>query len=118
MLGIGLAATITGTLSYYLDITFTVELFIWALLSAVVVSVWYHLFRRGNTTQSGQSHYRVDTIGIVTEDITPSHHGRVIFDTPVLGNREWPAFANEAIQKDTDVEIVQISGQLIKVKKI
>jgi len=117
MLGLGLAALLTGAAAVIFSMGFVAELFMWATLSSFVVIVWAVFFRRSSDTQSGQPHYRVDTKGTVTEAIVPPAHGRVRFDIPVLGNREWPAFADSPIETGMRVGIVDVSGQLIKVKK-
>ena len=78
---------------------------------------WWRFIRQRTVTQSGQPYYRLDTKGTVSEAILPPQRGRVLFDIPVLGNREWPAFADEAIDAGEKVQIVDVSGQLIKVEK-
>jgi len=115
MLGIGVAAILTGVLTYLLGLSLAAELLVWALLSALFVVGWYRFIRPRSVTQSGQPDYRFDTLGTVTEAIAPPQRGRVVFDIPVLGNREWPAFADEAIAPGTKVRIADVSGQLIKV---
>lgn len=115
MLGIGVAAIITGLLTYGLGLSFAVELLVWSVLSALFFVLWYRFIRQKSVTQSGQPDYRFDTLGTVTEPIAPPQRGWVVFDIPVLGNREWPAFADEAIETGTKVRIADVSGQLIKV---
>jgi membrane protein implicated in regulation of membrane protease activity len=118
MLGLGVAAIIVGILDTFVDISFTVELSIWMLLSILAIVAWFKWFREPPITESGQSNYRLDTLGIVMEDIQPHSRGKVIFDTPVLGNTSWHAISKVDIDKDTRVQIVQINGQLIEVEPI
>lgn len=118
MLGIGVAAILTGLAALLLHLSFASELLVWSVLSLLFVVGWWRFIRQRTVTQSGQPHYRVDTKGTVVEAITPPQRGRVLFDIPVLGNREWPAFADEALEAGAKVEIVDVSGQLIKVKRI
>lgn len=118
LLGIGIAAVATGLLTWLLPLSFTAELLLWSAGSAVVMVFWYRRFRRAGEHESGQAGYRVDTPGTVTEPIEPPARGRVLFDAPVLGNREWPAFADRPIAKGTRVRIVEVSGQMIKVEEI
>ncbi|WP_369791780.1 NfeD family protein [Sulfurovum sp. AR] len=118
ILGLGIAAIIVGILDIFLDTSFTLELTIWMILSILVIAVWFKWFREEPVTESGQSNYRLDTLGVVMEDIQPHSRGKVTFDTPVLGNTSWHAISKVDIAKGTRVKIVQISGQLIEVAPI
>ncbi len=116
ILGLGVSAILVGIIDAVLDISFTLELSIWMAFSVLAIMAWFKWFREPPLTDSGQSNYRLDTLGIVMEDIQPHSRGKVTFDTPVLGNTSWHATAKTNIEKDTRVEIVQINGQLIEVK--
>jgi membrane protein implicated in regulation of membrane protease activity len=118
ILGLGVAAIIVGVLDIFLDLSFTVELAIWMILSVLVIAAWFKWFREEPVTESGQSNYRLDTLGVVMEDIQPHSRGKVTFDTPVLGNTSWHAISKVDIDKGTRVKIVQINGQLIEVKPL
>ncbi|MBD3800228.1 MAG: NfeD family protein [Campylobacterales bacterium] len=115
LLGIGVAAILTGTLAYLFDLSFSAELLTWSIFSTLFIVGWWRFIRQRTVSESGQPNYRVDTKGSVTEGIEPPQRGKVLFDIPVLGNREWPAFADEPIAIGTKVCIVDVSGQLIKV---
>jgi inner membrane protein len=116
MLGLGVAAIIVGIIDTTMDTSFTIELSIWMVLSIAAIAAWFKWFRELPITDSGQSNYRLDTLGIVMEDIQPHSRGKVTFDTPVLGNTTWHATAKVDINKGTRVQIVQINGQLIEVE--
>ncbi len=118
MLGLGIAAIIVGLIDTTMNTSFTVELSIWMVLSILAIAAWFKWFREPPLTDSGQSNYRLDTLGIVMEDIQPHSRGKVTFDTPVLGNTSWHAISKVDIDKDTRVQIVQINGQLIEVEPI
>ena len=118
MLGLGIAAIIVGIIDTQLNTSFTVELSIWMVLSILAIASWFKWFREPPLTDSGQSNYRLDTLGIVMEDIQPHSRGKVTFDTPVLGNTSWHAISKVDIDKGTRVQVVQINGQLIEVEPI
>ena len=118
LLGLGLAAILVGIIDVMMDTSFTVELSIWMVLSILAIGAWFKWFREEPITDSGQSNYRLDTLGVVLEDIQPHSRGKVKFDTPVLGNTHWHAIATVDIDQGTRVEIVQINGQLIEVKPL
>ncbi len=82
------------------------------------IAAWFKWFRQNPVTESGQSNYRLDTLGTVIEDIQPHSRGKVTFDTPVLGNTSWHATSKIDIDKNTRVKIVQINGQLIEVEPL
>ncbi|WP_309499469.1 NfeD family protein [Sulfurovum sp.] len=115
ILGLGVAAITVGVIDVFMETTFTVELSIWMILSILAIASWFRWFRENPITDSGQSNYRLDTLGTVIEDIQPHSRGKVTFDTPVLGNTSWHATSKVDIDKDTRVKIVQINGQLIEV---
>ena len=118
ILGLGVAAVMVGIIDVTIGTSFNVELTIWIVLSILAIAAWFKWFREPPITDSGQSNYRLDTLGIVIEEIQPHSRGKVTFDTPVLGNTSWHATAKVDISKDTRVEIVQVNGQLIEVKPI
>lgn len=118
MLMLAIAALFVGLIAFVLAISFNTELFVWIVLSVLSISIWMKWFRRSEATDSGQSNYRLDTLGIVTEDIKPHDRGKVDFDTPVLGNTSWHATADMDISKGSRVKIIEVNGQLIKVESI
>ena len=118
MLGLGVAAILVGVIDSLIGTSFKTELFIWIVLSVLSIAAWFKWFREKPITDSGQSNYRLDTLGTVKEDIQPHSRGKVTFDTPVLGNTTWHAIAKVDINKETRVKIVQINGQLIEVEPI
>ena len=118
MLGLGVAAILVGVIDMLFGTTFNTELFVWILLSLLSIAAWFKWFREPRQTDSGQSNYRLDTLGRVLEEIEPHSRGKVKFDSPVLGNTIWHATAKVRIAKDTRVRIVQINGQLIEVEAV
>ena len=116
MLGLGVAAILVGITDSMFNTSFTVELSIWMILSILAIGAWFKWLREDPLTQSGQSNYKLDTLGTVQEDIQPHSRGKVKFDTPVLGNTVWHSTAKVDIDKNTRVKIVQITGQLIEVE--
>lgn len=118
MLGLGIAAVLVGIIDVMFETSFTVELTVWMFFSLLAIAAWFKWFKEAPLTQSGQSNYRLDTLGTVQEEIHPHSRGKVKFDTPVLGNTIWHATAKVDIDQDSRVQIVQISGQLIEVEPL
>jgi len=118
LLGLGIASVLVGFIDINFNLSFTANLSIWMILSIIMTAIWFKFFKVAPITDSGQSNYRLDTLGIVIEEIQPHKRGKVTFDAPVLGNTSWPATATTIIAKSTPVQIVQINGQLIEVEPI
>ena len=118
ILGLAVAAILVGIIDLLFLTAFNTELLIWIIFSLLAIAAWFKWFREPHQTDSGQSNYRLDTLGIVLEEIEPHNRGKVKFDSPVLGNTAWHATAKVKIEKDTRVKIVQINGQLIEVEPV
>ncbi|HHS84201.1 MAG TPA: NfeD family protein [Gammaproteobacteria bacterium] len=118
LLGLGIAAILVGAVDLLSNISFTTELLLWLVFSVVAMGIWFKWFRVESVSRSGQSNYRLDTLGTVLEEITPHQRGKVAFDVPVLGNTTWHATARTEIPKGARVKIVQVTGQLIEVEQI
>lgn len=115
IIGFGIVAILVGVMAWSFDTSFNAELFVWTIFSIIAIGIWYKWFREPDISDSGQSNYRLDTIGTVQEAIAPHSRGKVKFDNPVLGNSVWHATAQTDISPKTRVKIVRINGQLIEV---
>ena len=118
MLGLGVAAVFVGVVDLVGDTSFTLELGIWMILSVLSIAAWFKWVKEPTVSHTGQSNYRLDTLGTVTQQIEPHQRGKVVFDTPVLGNSTWHATAKESIGTGMRVKIVDVNGQLIEVQKV
>lgn len=117
VLWFGLAAIIVGLVDFTFATTFMTELFLWIILSVLFLTLWFMFFKEKTVSKSGQSDFTLGTNGIVTQDIKSHDKGKVRFDAPVLGSSEWFAIADEEIEVGTPIHIVDVKGQLLKVKK-
>lgn len=115
---LGLSALIVGFMDLYFETSFTTEITIWILLSLLFVFLWFKVFKPKGTSHSGQSDNSFDVRGSVTERISKGEKGRVKFDSPVLGDTQWYAIADEDLDEGTRVEIREVRGQLIYVKRV
>jgi membrane protein implicated in regulation of membrane protease activity len=113
----GLSAIAVGFIDLALKTTFFVELSIWILLSILLLSVWFIYFRDKDVDRSGQADEGFDTVGVVIEAISKNSRGEVQFQSPVLGSSRWLASSDEDIDVGTKVKIVDVKGQLIKVRE-
>jgi len=115
MLTLGISAILVGTLDLFFELSFKAEILLWLLFAIFSIIAWMKWFKEKTVSNSGQSDYRLDTLGTVTELIKPHQRGKVIFDAPVLGNTRWHATSRVDIAPGTRVSIVEINGQLIEV---
>lgn len=115
---LGLSALIVGFMDLFLETSFTLELLVWILLSLLFVFLWFKVFKVKVNSRSGQSDNSFDVQGSVIEKIKQGEKGRVKFDSPVLGDTQWAAIADEDIDEGTRVAILEVRGQLIHVKRL
>jgi membrane protein implicated in regulation of membrane protease activity len=117
----GLSAVIVGVVENFFETAFIVDFAIWIALSLMLLALWYLRFRPQNSSkdslETGQANFHTDAIGKVTEPIMMGHKGRVHFASPVLGSSDWAAISKEPLEVGTRVRIIEINGQLLKVKK-
>jgi membrane protein implicated in regulation of membrane protease activity len=115
---LGLSAIIVGFMDLYFETSFATELTVWILLSLFFVFLWFKVFKPKRASNSGQSDNSFDVNGSVIEKIGKGKKGRVKFDSPVLGDTQWYAIADEDLEAGSRVEIREVRGQLMYVKRV
>ncbi len=116
MLGLGVAAMIVGEMENIFNLSLSVQLGLWIVLSLLSIVLWFKYLKSYTPhDSSGQSDYALGTQGVVIETIEPHNRGVVKFDNPILGNTEWQATANITIPKGARIKLINIKGQLIEV---
>lgn len=118
ILALSVAAILVGIVDFFMPMSLSGQLLWWIIFSLIGVALWYRYIKTKTYTKSGQSNYKLDTLGTVTEPIEAFKRGKVAFDSPVLGNTLWHATAKIDIEAGARVCIVQINGQLIEVAPI
>lgn len=56
-------------------------------------------------------------MGTVSQDIKAGGRGKVVFDSPVLGNTTWDATSKNDIKIGSRIYIAEINGQLMVVEE-
>lgn len=115
---LGVSALIVGTLDAIFATSFTTELAVWIVLSVLLLFLWFKVFKPKAASHSGQSDNTFDVQGTVTARIKKGEKGQVKFDSPVLGDTQWYAIADEVLEASTRVKIIEVRGQLMYVKKV
>jgi membrane protein implicated in regulation of membrane protease activity len=113
----GLSAIVIGFVALLFTTSFLGELALWILLSILFLFIWFKFFKEASVSESGQSDFRLETKGVVIERIPHAERGKVRFEVPVLGSSQWHAISDEVLEVGDTVHIVDVNGQLIKVKK-
>ena len=101
-------------------ISFTWQLFIWAIASCVFTFLWFRFIRPRMTDRTKAGISREAAVGETGQVIQAPEDGRrgtVRFTIPLLGSEEWPFICDEAVSAGERVRVIDISGNTLVVKK-
>jgi len=119
ILWIGLGALITGLIKFMFPLSFTAQILIWTVASAVMVVVWMKYFKSPDRTHAGQAKEGILGIsGLMTRPVTETSEGEILFQRPVLGADRWPVVADAPIAAGERARIVDVLGQTLKVTQL
>lgn len=110
-IGVGLLLLISPALSV------AAQLIVWAVVSSILVGIWFRYLRPRTMTSVGTSAANVTgEVGILVSDLCPNSRGQVRFQKPVLGSDLWECYADANIKAGERVRIVTVEGSFIKVE--
>jgi inner membrane protein len=112
---VGLLVALVPVLPDWLQVLF------WAAASIGFTVLWFkYLKPKGDRTHSGLSKEAVvGESGIIIRGTSDSFgKGTVRFRISILGADEWTCFADEVLKVGDSVEVEDIEGQILKVRKI
>ncbi len=119
LFGIGLVTLIIGVIDYFFPhILLWQELFLYGGLILLFFLIWWKTIRVSRKERMKKYDNYSEKIAIVTKDIKPYSQGKIEFNERILGSKVWNAIADEEIKKGEKVKIVEIIGQIMKVKKV
>jgi membrane protein implicated in regulation of membrane protease activity len=117
----GLGAIIVGGLLFFFsDLSFSWQLFTWAVASCLFTLLWFKFFKplMSDRTKAGISREAIlGENGQVVKIPAGKNHGIVRFTTPLLGSDEWPFICEEAVNLGDRVFVKDISGNTLVVEK-
>jgi membrane protein implicated in regulation of membrane protease activity len=117
----GLAAVAVGVVLLAAPgMSFTWQLFIWALGSCLMTLLWFKLFKplMADRTKAGISREAImGEAGQVIRAPEEGQRGIVRFATPLLGEDEWPFICDEQVSTGDRVAVTDISGNTLIVAK-
>ncbi|MFB0934800.1 MAG: NfeD family protein [Propionivibrio sp.] len=110
-IGVGLLLLISP------DLSVATQLIVWAVVSSILVGIWFRYLRPRTMTAVGTSAANVTgEIGILVSDLCQNSRGQVRFQKPVLGSDLWECYADANIKAGERVRIVAVEGSFIKVE--
>ena len=114
----GIGALLVGFLLLFSPgLTVATQLIVWAVVSSMLVGIWFRYLRPRTMTAVGTSAANViGEIGILVSDLCPNSRGQVRFQKPVLGSDLWECYAEHEIKAGARVRIVAVEGSFIKVE--
>lgn len=121
LLWFGVSAIIVGLIGYVVDISFTLELFLWGGLSVICLIAWFKWVspRMQDRTFSGLSReHLLSQTGTVIEFNVQSLRGKLRFPAPISGSDEWMCIGEEGIKPGDRVRVMDISGNHLIIKKL
>ncbi len=116
----GLGALAVAFVAAFSSIGLTAQLFVWLVVSVVLVALWFRVFKPGqHKTRIGMSDANIiGEIGLLTHDVAPFQKGEVRFQKPILGAEGWECIADESIKAGDRVKVLAVEGSFLKVGKV
>ena len=117
----GLGAIIVGTVLSVADVSFNMQLIIWAVSSAAMVVIWFKYLNPKMVDKTGAGIAREAAIGeagIVIKAPLEGVRGKVRFSTPILGDDEWEFVCDQSVAEGDRVFIKDFSGNTLIVVKL
>ena len=102
-------------------VPFWLQVLLWAIASVIFTLMWFKYLRpRNNRTNAGQSKEAlVGETGIIIRGTSDSYaKGVVRFRIAILGADEWPCYAEAPLSVGDLVEVEDIEGQMLRVRKL
>jgi len=118
----GLGALLVGVLVVMVpSLPDWLQVLLWALASIIFTVAWFkYLKPKGDRTHAGLSKEGiVGESGIIIRGTSDSFgKGTVRFRISILGADEWTCFAEESLKVGDTVQVEDIEGQILKVRKV
>lgn len=112
-LGIGLVLLVIP------DLSLAKQILLWAILSSILVGIWFRYLKPRTMTAIGTSAANVaGEVGVLVNDVCPNTRGQVRFQKPILGSDAWECYADATLKAGDRVRIVNVEGNFIKVEKV
>ena len=118
----GAGAVVVGLLLLVVPgISFTLQVLIWTVLSVALTWLWFRYLKplSIDKTKAGLSRESiVGEIGQVMVVPKAERRGKLRFPAPVLGSDEWLFISQDQLAAGDRVQVVDVSGNSLIVKKV
>ena len=115
------AVAVSGVMLVLPDISFTWQLFVWAVGSCLMTFLWFKFIkpRMVDRTQAGiAKESLVGQTGHVIKAPVEGRNGVMRFSVPILGSDEWAFFCSDPVAAGDRVVVREISGNTLIVSAI
>ena len=120
-LWLGAAAIIVGLLMLaFPEMNFTAQILAWTVLSVIMTWSWFKFLKPLSTdkTMAGLSREAmIGQVGQVIQVPNDDRRGVLRFPAPVLGEDEWQFITQDALRMGDRVQVSDLSGNSLIVKK-
>ena len=111
LIWLGIGAAVVGIVSIAVKLTLLVKLIIWAVVSGILVVLWFKVFRDNDSTRAGRAEATLGYTGQLIRAVAPRQQGAVRFPRPILGEDVWECESDQPIPADTMVKVVTVVGR-------
>lgn len=118
----GAAAIVVGVVLYLApELSLAIQLLLWGALSSIAAFGWFRYLKplSPDRTKAGLS--RESLLGEIGQVLSPpsgEKRGMLRFPAPVLGSDEWLIISQDNLLPGDRVNVVDVSGNTLIVKKI
>lgn len=118
----GVGAFVVGILFWLMPtLLLETQIIIWVILSIALTTFWFKVLKPLSFEKTKAGLPREAILGQVGTVIKPpslEHTGLVRFSVPVLGSDEWLCRSQDVLQVGDRIQVIEILGNEIVVKKL
>lgn len=118
----GLGALLVGALvGIWSEIPLSIQMLLWSLFSLCFTFMWFKYLKpkTSRTTAGTAKEGIIGETGMIIRGTSDSYaHGTVKFRISILGADEWSCYSDDVLTVGDTVRVVDLEGQLLKVKKL
>jgi inner membrane protein len=114
------ALCMTIALWLFPSMPLAIQLFIFAVLSFTSLAIWKLNYKKNDVVNRvGQAQgEEIGRTGIVIEACSAEKNGKVQFTQGLMGSRIWTAVSSEAIAEGSEVKVIAVEGNSLRISKI
>ena len=119
MLWLGASAIVVGLITWFLPISFVVQMLIWGVLSIICLVGWFKFVspKMKDVSNSGMAKEAMfGKVGTVLEFNSELSRGKLRFPAPLMGEDEWRFIFEGNLSPGDKVTVSDISGNDLIVK--